>query len=312
MQSCCILNQIHTWLQENQEMIKSSRCWMTEAQSWLAAPCTYTTAKCLRSHVHALQIVLGDASQIRSTLQNFISVLEEMSQVCDVTALHDQLLEADHRVSEVHGSFTAPLSQLEHAAAEIEAMEKDVCRMENDVAEIKTLLSSPEIFPSPTEDYLKIKQRIQSMRHTVVEIQKCKLGLCLPEKAEETLTVFNVVEQLQTLLLDLEKKVPALFIQQPSTPNQAKVVPTLQNSMSREAEHVVSEEKEAVTGLGADQTAEDGKDIETSTDTAEASSSEALSEALDTVRTQSLLVNTASSVNVSQSDSRPQHRCVVS
>lgn len=43
------------------------------------------------------------------------------------------------------------------------------------------------------------------MRHTVVEIQKCKLGLCLPEKAEETLTVFNVVEQLQTLLLDLEK-----------------------------------------------------------------------------------------------------------
>lgn len=43
------------------------------------------------------------------------------------------------------------------------------------------------------------------MRHTVVEIQKYKLGLCLPEKAKETLTVFNVVEQLQTLLLDLEK-----------------------------------------------------------------------------------------------------------
>lgn len=61
--------------------------------------------------------MLGDASQIRSTLQNFSSVLEEMSQVCDITVLHDQLLEADHRVSEVHGSFTVPLSQLEHAAA---------------------------------------------------------------------------------------------------------------------------------------------------------------------------------------------------
>ncbi|XP_043997936.1 nesprin-2-like isoform X3 [Gambusia affinis] len=354
-QRTTLLSKIHTWLQEHQEMIKSSRCWMTEAQSWLAAPCTYTRAKCLRSHVHALQIVLGDASQIRSTLQNFSSVLEEMSQVCDITVLHDQLLEADHRVSEVHGSFTVPLSQLEHAAAEMEAMEKEVYRMENDVAEIKTLLSSPETFPSPREDNLKnIKQRIQSMKHTVAEIQKCKPGLCLPEKAEERLTVFNVVEQLQTLLLDLEKKVLALFSQQPSTPNQAKVVPAVQNSMSEQhgelpveettenkgneelsleedggsvfwwlwesflgvspekSELVVSEEKEGVTGLGPGQTAEDGKDIETSTDTAEASSSEALSEALDTVRTQSLLVNTASSINISQSDARPQHRCVVS
>lgn len=43
------------------------------------------------------------------------------------------------------------------------------------------------------------------MRRTVAEIQKCKPGLCLPEKAEETLTVFSVVDQLQTLLLELEK-----------------------------------------------------------------------------------------------------------
>lgn len=57
-----------------------------------------------------------------------------------------------------------------------------------------------------------IEQRIESMRRTVAEIQKCKPGLCLPEKAEETLTVFNVVEELQALLLDLEK-VGSLFIQ---------------------------------------------------------------------------------------------------
>lgn len=37
------------------------------------------------------------------------------------------------------------------------------------------------------------------------EILKCKPGLCLPEKAEETLTVFIVVDQLQTQLLELEK-----------------------------------------------------------------------------------------------------------
>lgn len=50
-----------------------------------------------------------------------------------------------------------------------------------------------------------LEQRIQSMRRTVAEIQNCKPGLCLPDKAEETLTVFSVVDQLQTLLLELEK-----------------------------------------------------------------------------------------------------------
>lgn len=43
------------------------------------------------------------------------------------------------------------------------------------------------------------------MRRTVAEIQKCKPGLCLPETAETTLTVFTVVDQLQSLLLELEK-----------------------------------------------------------------------------------------------------------
>lgn len=43
------------------------------------------------------------------------------------------------------------------------------------------------------------------MKTTVAQIQRCKPGLCLPGNAEETLSVFAVVNQLQTLLLDLEK-----------------------------------------------------------------------------------------------------------
>lgn len=43
------------------------------------------------------------------------------------------------------------------------------------------------------------------MKSTVAQIQRCKPGLGLPGNAEETLTVFTVVDQLQTLLLDLEK-----------------------------------------------------------------------------------------------------------
>lgn len=55
-----------------------------------------------------------------------------------------------------------------------------------------------------------IEQKIQSMRRTIAEIQRCKPGLCLPEKAEETLLVFHVVDQLQVLLQDLEKVSPSV------------------------------------------------------------------------------------------------------
>ncbi|XP_068456284.1 rootletin-like [Clinocottus analis] len=232
-QRTTLISKIHTWLQEHQEMISSSDSWMTEAKSWLATPCSYTTAKCLSSHVHTLQTVLDDSAQIRATLQGFGSVLTEMSQVCDVAALQLQLDEADQQVAVVQDAFAAPLSHLGHAAAEVEAIEKEVRLMENNVAEIKILLSSPETFPRPKEERLKaIEQKIQSMRTTIAEIQKCKPGLCLPEKAEETLVVFTVVDQLQNLLLDLEKKVPALFIQQPPTPTQEKA-PSAQQTTSR-------------------------------------------------------------------------------
>lgn len=62
-------------------------------------------------------MVLDDSCQIRKTLQGFGAVLREMSQLCDVTALQEQLINADCHVAEVQDSFTAPLSQLEHAAA---------------------------------------------------------------------------------------------------------------------------------------------------------------------------------------------------
>ena len=50
-----------------------------------------------------------------------------------------------------------------------------------------------------------IEQKIQCMRRTVAEIQRCKPDLGLPERAETTMAVFAVVDQLQTLLLELEK-----------------------------------------------------------------------------------------------------------
>lgn len=71
----------------------------------------------LRFFVLCVQRVLDDSVQIRSTLQGFSSVLKDMSQVSDTEQLQAQLLEADAQVADVQESFTAPLSQLEHAAA---------------------------------------------------------------------------------------------------------------------------------------------------------------------------------------------------
>lgn len=39
----------------------------------------------------------------------------------------------------------------------MEAIESEVKKMEDDVAEIKTILSSPESFPSPREESLKVR-----------------------------------------------------------------------------------------------------------------------------------------------------------
>jgi len=50
-----------------------------------------------------------------------------------------------------------------------------------------------------------IEERLQCMRRTVAEIQRCRPDLGLPEHAQNTLAVFTVVDRLQTLLLDLEK-----------------------------------------------------------------------------------------------------------
>ena len=62
-------------------------------------------------------MVLDDSEQIRMTLQGFVSMLTEISPVCDITVLREQLSEADGRVAAMQLSFVTPLSQMEHAAA---------------------------------------------------------------------------------------------------------------------------------------------------------------------------------------------------
>ncbi|KAM9786747.1 uncharacterized protein syne2b isoform 3-T3 [Syngnathus typhle] len=214
-QKTALIGKTQGWLEEHREMITSSKSWMLESQAWLATPRTYTTSKCLSEHVTALQMVLKDAAQIRNALESFSSVLEQMSQVVDVSAHLEQRAEADRQLAAVQNSFAESLSQMERAAAEVTAMETEAIKMETDVAEIKTLLCSPETLFSPKKKHLKmLERRIRSMRSSITDIQKAKLLLRLPEKTDKTLTVLRLINQLQTSLPDLEKKIQALSIQQ--------------------------------------------------------------------------------------------------
>uniref|UniRef100_A0A671NG48 KASH domain-containing protein n=1 Tax=Sinocyclocheilus anshuiensis TaxID=1608454 RepID=A0A671NG48_9TELE len=202
-QRTAFLSKVRDWLQEQEEMVKGSQSWISEAQSWLTTPCTYTTARCLDSHVNALQMVLDDSAQMRRALHGFGSVLTEMGSVFDVSPLEEQLSNADRRVADMQHNLLGPLSQLEDAAAEVDAIESEVKVMEKDVAKIKSTLTTKEDI---SQNSLKAtEERIDLMKRTVTEIQNCKDGLCLPDKAENTLLVFKKVELLQKQLLELEQ-----------------------------------------------------------------------------------------------------------
>ncbi|XP_073690696.1 nesprin-2-like [Garra rufa] len=246
-QRTTFLSKVRGWLQEHEEMVKGSQSWITEAQSWLTTPCTYTTARCLDSHVNALQMVLDDSAQMRRTLQGFGSVLTEMGSAFDVSPLEEQLSNADRRVADMQHNLLGPLSQLEHAAAEVDAIETEVKVMEKDVAKIKSTLTTKEDI---TQDCLKATEdRIDLMKRTVAEIQNCKDGLCLPDKAENTLLVFKKAELLQQQLLELEQlaqeysievqetSVPPLCVT-PLTVPHLSVPPTITEEETQESGHI--------------------------------------------------------------------------
>ncbi|KAG5285202.1 hypothetical protein AALO_G00000700 [Alosa alosa] len=170
--------------------------------------------------------VLDDSAQVRRTLQGFEGVLREMSEVCDVAALRDQLTAADQRVANMQTSFVGPLAQLENAAAEVDAIESEVKAMERDGSSAVRGILSPEgsITNIPKDKLKEARSRIELMKRTIVEIQSCREGLCLPEGAEQTLTVFRKAEQILLHLQQLEKLIPKQ-VDEEDTPTKEKSPP---------------------------------------------------------------------------------------
>uniref|UniRef100_A0A3B4YV88 Nesprin-2-like n=1 Tax=Seriola lalandi dorsalis TaxID=1841481 RepID=A0A3B4YV88_SERLL len=203
------LSKIPVCLQELQDILYSATCWMEEAQSWLNAPCSFTTARSLQNHASSLQLVLDDSERIRDTLQGFRPVLAEISAVCDINTQEKQLDQNDQQVHKMQRNLLEPLEQLLQAAVVVDVMEAELKTMEKNVPKIRTILSSMDDSNITLTEHLQNRQvilaNVQSMQRTLEELEKCKVELHLPQGAEESLLAFSRTGLLLQPLEELEQ-----------------------------------------------------------------------------------------------------------
>ncbi|XP_017539502.1 nesprin-2 isoform X2 [Pygocentrus nattereri] len=208
-QRTAFISRIPSCLQEYEDILHSSTCWLAEAQSWLDTPHTYTTAKCLHSHANSLQMVLDESEGIRSALEAIGPALEEISAVCDTSSQQQKLLQVHTSVVHMHHRSVEPLTQLQHAAAEMDAIEAEVKTTEKNVTKIRTILSTVGTEDISLEEHLQNRQvildNLQVMKTTIAEIERCRAGLGLPAGAEDTLSAFHRAQLLQQPIHDLQQ-----------------------------------------------------------------------------------------------------------
>ncbi|RXM94924.1 Nesprin-2 [Acipenser ruthenus] len=202
-QRTAFLSKITNCLQEYNEMINSSNVWIDDTQAWLSMEFVFDSAKSLHKNVKALQIARDDGLQRQKTLQGFAPILQEISLVCDTMALEQQGSHVDQKITALLEGIMGPLSQLQHVATELEAMETEVKLMEKNVAKIRTILSSDDMDEISPEEHLRnrevILENIQSMKKTIAEIKNYE-----PREAIASLVVYKRAEQLLPAMEELE------------------------------------------------------------------------------------------------------------
>ncbi|XP_053737451.1 nesprin-2 isoform X3 [Synchiropus splendidus] len=203
------LSKIPACLQQLEDLQHSTTCWLEEAQSWISAPSSFTSARSLQNYGNALQLVLDDSERIRDDLQDFRTVLAEVWSVCDVTDEETRLDQSDQRVQTMQRSILEPLELLLQAAVLVEAMETELKTLERNVLKIQAILESVENPSIPPSEHLNNRQvilaNLQSMRRTLEDMQSCRAELHLPPQAHESLQVFSRVEVLLQTLRELEQ-----------------------------------------------------------------------------------------------------------
>ncbi|XP_037837524.1 nesprin-2 isoform X2 [Kryptolebias marmoratus] len=207
-QRTAFLSKIPACLQEFEDIIHRAACWLAEAQAWLSAPCSFTTAKSLHNHAKYLKLIQDDSERIRHTLQDFRSVLAEISTVCDISAQEERLDQSDQEVLKMQSSIMEPLDHLLQAAAMVGDVEVDLKTMEKNVKKIGTILSSMDATNVTLTERLHSRRVIlaslQSMWSRLQDMDRCKEEIHLPDGAEKLL-VFSRATQLLQQLEELEQ-----------------------------------------------------------------------------------------------------------
>ncbi|XP_041660769.1 nesprin-2 [Cheilinus undulatus] len=208
-QRTAFLSKIPGCLQEFEDIVHSATCWLDEAQSWLGAPCSFTTARSLQNHANSLQLVLDDSERIRSALQDFRPVLDEVSAVCDISAQEEKLNHSDQQVDNMQNKVLEPLELLLQAAEVVEETETELKTMEKNIQKIRAILSSMDNADITLTEHLQNRQvilaNVKSMQRTLEEMEKCKGDLQVPKGAEESLLVFSRARLLLQQLKELEQ-----------------------------------------------------------------------------------------------------------
>ncbi|KAK2883496.1 hypothetical protein Q8A67_017133 [Cirrhinus molitorella] len=208
-QRTALISKIPACLQEYDGIVHSSSCWLREAQSWLIAPRTYTTAKCIHCHANSLKMMLDESEGYRAALEDFLPALQEITPVFDTSPQQQLLQLCMQNITLMQQSVLDPLSHLQHSAAEMDAIEAEVKTMENNITKIRTILSATDTENiSPEEDLENIQvilDNVQSMKRTIDEIESCRPGLGLPAGAEQTLTAFHWAQELLQPIQELQQ-----------------------------------------------------------------------------------------------------------
>ncbi|XP_035534355.1 nesprin-2 isoform X4 [Morone saxatilis] len=208
-QRTAFLSKIPACLQEFEDIVYGATCWLDEAQSWLTAPCSFTTARSLQNHANSLQLVLDDSERIRHALQDFRPVLDEISAVCDMSTQEEKLDQNDQQVHKMQLKILEPLDQLLQAVPVVEAIEVELKTMEKNVLKIRAILCSLDNSNITLTEHLQNRQvilaNVQSMRRTLEEMERCKEELHLPQGAQEGLLVVSKARLLLQPLEELEQ-----------------------------------------------------------------------------------------------------------
>ncbi|XP_016149734.1 nesprin-2-like [Sinocyclocheilus grahami] len=208
-QRTALISKIPACLQDYEGLLNSSNCWLREAQSWLVAHRTYTTAKCIHCHANSLEMMLDESEGYRAALEAFLPALQEITPVCDTTPQQHLLQLCVQNITLMQQSVLDPLSHLQHLAAEMDAIEAEVKTMEKNITKIRTILSATDtenIFPEEhLENIQVILDNVQSMKRTIDEIESCRPGLGLPAGAEQTLTAFHRAQELLQPIQELQQ-----------------------------------------------------------------------------------------------------------